>query len=130
MDHRVRCCHPSLKHILSLSNYLMTFNSNSRILITGGTGSFGNAFINRVFEQFPGIHRLVVYSRDELKQWEIQQRFPPDQYPQLRFFIGDIRDKDRLRRALEGVDTVVHAAALKHVPQLNIIQSSSLILMS
>ena len=94
----------------------MAFNSNSRLLITGGTGSFGKAFITRVLERFPDIDRLVVYSRDELKQWELQQHFPEREYPQLRFFLGDVRDQDRLRRALERIDTVVHAAALKQVP--------------
>ena len=94
----------------------MPFNSDSRILITGGTGSFGTAFVYEVFKQFPKIRRLVIYSRDELKQWELQQRFPEHLYPQLRFFIGDVRDSKRLYRALEGIDTVVHAAALKQVP--------------
>ena len=94
----------------------MSFDSNSRILITGGTGSFGKAFIAIVLERFPDIKRIVVYSRDELKQWELQQKFPPADYPQLRFFIGDVRDQERLRRALERIDTVVHAAALKQVP--------------
>ena len=94
----------------------MPFDSSSSILITGGTGSFGKAFIARVLGRFPDIRRIVVYSRDELKQWELQQQFPVDQYPQLRFFLGNVRDRDRLRRALERVDTVVHAAALKQVP--------------
>ena len=94
----------------------MPFTSNSRILITGGTGSFGKAFIAETFRRFPDIKRLVVYSRDELKQWELQQLYPESQYPQLRFFLGDVRDQNRLRRALEGIDTVVHAAALKQVP--------------
>ena len=94
----------------------MAFNSKSRLLITGGTGSFGKAFISRVLSQFPDIQRVVVYSRDELKQWELQQLFPESKYPQLRFFLGDVRDQDRLRRALERIDTVVHAAALKQVP--------------
>ena len=94
----------------------MTFNSDSRLLITGATGSFGKAFIDRVLNQFPDIQRVVVYSRDELKQWELQQLFPECKYPKLRFFLGDVRDQDRLRRALEGIDTVVHAAALKQVP--------------
>ena len=87
-----------------------------RLLITGGTGSFGKAFINEILSGSPEVERLVVYSRDELKQWELQQQFPSSQYPQLRFFLGDIRDKDRLRRALNRIDTVVHAAALKQVP--------------
>lgn len=94
----------------------MPFNSSSRILITGGTGSFGKAFIAETLHRFPDIKRLVVYSRDELKQWELQQLYSEMHYPQLRFFLGDVRDRDRLRRALEGVDTVVHAAALKQVP--------------
>ena len=94
----------------------MPFNASSRILLTGGTGSFGKAFIAETLYRFPDLRRLVVYSRDELKQWELQQQFPVDRYPQLRFFLGDVRDQERLRRALEGVDTVVHAAALKQVP--------------
>ena len=94
----------------------MPFNASSRILLTGGTGSFGKAFITATLKRFPDLQRLVVYSRDELKQWELQQRFPAEQFPQLRFFLGDVRDGERLRRALEGCDTVVHAAALKQVP--------------
>ncbi|MBM5785943.1 MAG: NAD-dependent epimerase/dehydratase family protein, partial [Cyanobacteria bacterium K_DeepCast_35m_m1_288] len=73
-------------------------------------------FIAETLTRFPDIKRLVVYSRDELKQWELQQLYPESQYPQLRFFLGDVRDQNRLRRALERVDTVVHAAALKQVP--------------
>ena len=94
----------------------MTLISNSRILITGGTGSFGKAFISCVLKRFPNVGRIVIYSRDELKQWELQQQYPEAEYPQLRFFLGDVRDQDRLRRALEQIDTVVHAAALKQVP--------------
>ena len=86
------------------------------ILVTGGTGSFGKAFISEVLRRCPQIERIVIYSRDELKQWELQQAYPQRNYPQLRFFLGDIRDRERLKRALEGVDTVVHAAALKQVP--------------
>jgi UDP-N-acetylglucosamine 4,6-dehydratase len=99
----------------------MPFNSSSRILITGGTGSFGKSFIAETLRCFPHIERLVIYSRDELKQWELQQHYPEREFPQLRFFIGDVRDRARLRRALEGVDTVVHAAALKqvHVAEYN-----------
>ena len=92
------------------------FGNESRVLVTGGTGSFGKAFVKAALDRYPQIKRLVVFSRDELKQWEMQQQFPPDKYPQLRFFLGDIRDQDRLKRALERVDTVVHAAALKQVP--------------
>jgi len=94
----------------------MPFDSSSRILLTGGTGSFGKAFIAETLRRYPDIQRLVVYSRDELKQWELQQHYPESEYPQLRFFLGDVRDRGRLVRALEGIDTVVHAAALKQVP--------------
>lgn len=87
-----------------------------RVLITGGTGSFGKAFTERLLTDSPEIKRLVIYSRDELKQWEMQQLYPEEKFPQVRFFIGDIRDRGRLNRALEGIDTVVHAAALKQVP--------------
>lgn len=89
---------------------------NKTILVTGGTGSFGRAFVRTVLEKYPGVRRLVIYSRDELKQFEMSQEFSPERHPALRYFIGDIRDQDRLRRALEDVDIVVHAAALKQVP--------------
>ena len=89
---------------------------NKSILITGGTGSFGKAFVKTVLQRYPEIRRLVVYSRDELKQFEMSQEFSDSTYPGLRYFIGDVRDEARLRRALEGVDIVVHAAALKQVP--------------
>ena len=89
---------------------------HSSILITGGTGSFGHAFVGSVLKLFPNIRRLVVYSRDELKQYEMAQTFPETKFHAVRYFIGDIRDLDRLRRAMEGIDTVVHAAALKQVP--------------
>ena len=85
------------------------------IFVTGGTGSFGQAFVKRVLEQCPNIRRLVVFSRDELKQFEMQQRFPESKYPGLRYMLGDVRDRGRLVRALEGIDIVVHAAALKQV---------------
>ncbi len=94
----------------------MSFSEDSRILITGGTGSFGNAFVSKVLKIFPKIKRLVVLSRDELKQWEMQQKFPEEKYPGIRYFIGDLRDKERIKRSLEGIDTVIHAAALKQVP--------------
>lgn len=86
------------------------------ILVTGGTGSFGKAFVNTILTRYPNIERLVIYSRDELKQYEMAQSFNPDEIPVLRYFIGDIRDADRMRRACEGIDTVIHAAALKQVP--------------
>jgi UDP-N-acetylglucosamine 4,6-dehydratase len=86
------------------------------ILITGGTGSFGRAFVKAVLARAPEVRRLVVYSRDELKQYEMAQVYSDRQYRGLRYFIGDIRDEARLHRALEGIDIVVHAAALKQVP--------------
>lgn len=86
------------------------------ILITGGTGSFGKQFVRRLLDSHPEIERLVIYSRDELKQFEMSQVFNASEFPQLRYFIGDVRDKDRFSRALEGIDTVIHAAALKQVP--------------
>jgi len=86
------------------------------ILVTGGTGSFGKKFIKTVLKKYPDVERLVVYSRDELKQFEMAQEFPESKYPQLRYFIGDVRDKERLYRAFEVIDVVVHAAALKQVP--------------
>lgn len=90
--------------------------NDKHILITGGSGSFGQAFVEAVLKKAPGIARLVVFSRDELKQYEMSQRFDPNQYRGIRYFIGDVRDQDRLRRAMEGIDVVIHAAALKQVP--------------
>ena len=87
--------------------------SNSSILITGGTGSFGNTFVPMTLAKFNPA-RIVVYSRDEMKQWEMAQKYECD--PRIKFFIGDVRDKDRLARAMDGVDYVVHAAATKIVP--------------
>jgi UDP-N-acetylglucosamine 4,6-dehydratase (inverting) len=90
-------------------------SESSSILVTGGTGSFGKAFVGAVLKRFPRIHRLVVFSRDELKQYEMAQVFGDHDYPGIRYFLGDVRDEDRLARAFEGIDTVVHAAALKQV---------------
>ena len=90
--------------------------TNQSVLITGGTGSFGKAFVHTVLSRYPGVRRLVIYSRDELKQFEMQQELSSRPHPGIRYFIGDIRDQARLTRALEGIDIVVHAAALKQVP--------------
>jgi UDP-N-acetylglucosamine 4,6-dehydratase (inverting) len=86
------------------------------ILVTGGTGSFGQAFVRTVLTRYPKVRRVVIFSRDELKQYEMSRAFPDSKYPNVRFFIGDIRDESRVKRALESVDIVVHAAALKQVP--------------
>lgn len=87
--------------------------TNSSILITGGTGSFGNAFVAMTLRKY-NPKKVIIYSRDEMKQWSMSQKFKHD--PRIRFFIGDVRDRDRLYRALDGVDYVVHAAATKIVP--------------
>lgn len=93
----------------------MTLDGAS-ILITGGTGSFGKAFVKTVLERYPSVRRLVIFSRDELKQFEMAQTFPESAYPNIRFFLGDVRDQSRLQMALEDIDIVIHAAALKQVP--------------
>lgn len=85
------------------------------ILVTGGTGSFGKKFIHKILTEYKNYERVIVFSRDELKQHDMQAMFPDQEFPQLRFFIGDVRDEARLNRAFEGVDVVVHAAALKQV---------------
>jgi UDP-N-acetylglucosamine 4,6-dehydratase len=90
--------------------------NNKSILITGGTGSFGTAFLEHCLSSYKNIKRIVVFSRDELKQYNLSKRFSKEKFPCLRYFIGDVRDQQRLNRALEGIDYVVHAAALKQVP--------------
>jgi UDP-N-acetylglucosamine 4,6-dehydratase (inverting) len=90
--------------------------NNQAILITGGTGSFGKKFVQTILERWPNVKRLVIYSRDELKQFEMSQVFSPQKYKSIRYFIGDVRDAERLKRACEGIDIIVHAAALKQVP--------------
>jgi len=86
------------------------------ILITGGTGSFGKKFTEIILKRYPDLNRLVIFSRDELKQYEMSLNYPESTYPQVRFFIGDVRDGTRVKRAFEGIDLVIHAAALKQVP--------------
>src|SRR5262245_6836751 len=95
----------------------MTFDLNGKsILITGGTGSFGKAFTKTVLSKWPRIKRLVIYSRDEQKQFQMAHDYPPGTFPMMRLFIGDVRDFERLKRACQDVDYVIHAAAMKHVP--------------
>jgi UDP-N-acetylglucosamine 4,6-dehydratase/5-epimerase len=89
--------------------------NNKSVLITGGSGSFGHQYIRTLLNEY-SLNRLIVYSRDELKQYDMAQLFPHDKYDCMRYFIGDVRDKERLSRAMRGVDFVIHAAALKHVP--------------
>jgi UDP-N-acetylglucosamine 4,6-dehydratase (inverting) len=89
---------------------------NKSILITGGTGSLGKALTKHILNNFPSVNRLIIFSRDEQKQFQMAQEFPAEDYPQLRFFIGDVRDKNRLIRAFKEVNYVIHAAAMKHVP--------------
>lgn len=86
------------------------------VLVTGGTGSFGKKFVEVVLKKYPGIKKLIIFSRDELKQFEMNQVFSDVEYPALRYFIGDVRDAERIKRACEGVDVIIHAAALKQVP--------------
>jgi UDP-N-acetylglucosamine 4,6-dehydratase (inverting) len=90
--------------------------NHKSILITGGTGSFGRKFTEIILKNYPDIRRLVIYSRDELKQFEMAQLYPHEKYPMIRFFIGDVRDLCRLKRACEGIEVIIHAAALKQVP--------------
>ncbi|EKO3586390.1 UDP-N-acetylglucosamine 4,6-dehydratase (inverting) [Vibrio metschnikovii] len=89
--------------------------NNKTVLITGGTGSFGKQFIKTILERYPQVKKIVIFSRDELKQFELKQQYPHHQYPQLRFFIGDVRDRNRMVQACEGVDVIIHAAAIKQV---------------
>ena len=93
---------------------MLDLNGKS-ILITGGTGSFGKMFTKLILERNPDVKRLVILSRDEQKHFNMDMEFPESKYPAMRYFIGDVRDKDRLERAFEGIDIVIHAAAMKHV---------------
>ena len=85
------------------------------LLITGGTGSLGKALTSHVIKTYPKVKKVIILSRDEQKQFQMAQEYPSDSYPQIRFFLGDVRDKERLVRAFQGVDYVIHAAAMKHV---------------
>jgi len=89
--------------------------TNKSVLITGGTGSLGKALTKHILQKYPEVKRLVIFSRDEQKQFQMAQEYPESLYPQVRFFIGDVRDKSRLVRAMKGIDYVIHAAAMKHV---------------
>lgn len=85
------------------------------VLITGGTGSFGKKFIETILNRYPAVKKIIIYSRDELKQSDLKQKYPEIEFPHLRFFIGDVRDRERLSRACEEVDIIIHAAAIKQV---------------
>jgi len=89
--------------------------NNKSILITGGTGSLGKELTKTILEKWPDVERLIIYSRDEQKQFVMAREYPVEKYPMIRYFIGDIRDLERLKRAFSGVDCVIHAAAMKHV---------------
>ena len=90
--------------------------NNKSILITGGTGSFGKSFVKIITKKFKKIKKLIIFSRDELKQYEMEKLYPKSRYPFIRFFLGDVRDQERIISAVEGVDYLIHAAALKQVP--------------
>ena len=89
--------------------------NNKSILITGGTGSLGKELTKTILKNWPNVKRLVIYSRDEQKQYQMAQEFPDSKYPAIRYFIGDVRDLERMKRAFADIDYVIHAAAMKHV---------------
>lgn len=89
--------------------------NNKTILITGGTGSLGKALTKHIFETYPSVKKVIIFSRDEQKQFQMAQEYPLSKFPQIRFFLGDVRDEQRLIRAFQNVDYVIHAAAMKHV---------------
>ncbi|TYB78753.1 UDP-N-acetylglucosamine 4,6-dehydratase (inverting) [Bizionia myxarmorum] len=93
----------------------MLYLKGKSILITGGTGSLGKALTSHILNKYPEVRRLIIYSRDEQKQFQMAQEYPVEKYPQIRYFIGDVRDRERLIRAFQDVDYVIHAAAMKHV---------------
>ena len=94
----------------------MNFLADKTILITGGTGSFGSNFLNRLLKLKKKPKKIIIFSRDELKQFDLSKIYSEKKFPNIRYFLGDIRDKDRLKMAFEDVDYVIHAAALKQVP--------------
>ncbi len=113
------CCGKKCYYKISGQGYKVSFYSISNdtsILITGGTGSFGKKFVQSILAKTPKIRRLVIYSRDEFKQYEMQREYSQFKFPGIRYFIGDVRDQRRLSWALRDIDVVIHAAALKHVP--------------
>lgn len=89
--------------------------NHKSILITGGTGSFGKTFTKLILSRYPKVKRLVILSRDEQKHFQMGMQFPESEYPAIRYFVGDVRDRNRLKNAFEGIDVVIHAAAMKHV---------------
>ncbi|MFA7116510.1 MAG: UDP-N-acetylglucosamine 4,6-dehydratase (inverting) [Bacteroidales bacterium] len=89
--------------------------NNKSILITGGTGSFGKMFVKIILNNYPRVKKIVIFSRGELKQYNMQQQYPHSKYPQMRYFIGDVRDEERVKQACEGCDVIIHAAAIKQV---------------
>lgn len=101
--------------MIKQKKYKMLDLNKKSILITGGTGSFGKTFTRLIFERFPEVKRLVILSRDEQKHFQMAMEYPDSKYPAIRYFIGDVRDEKRLLSAFEGIDIVIHAAAMKHV---------------
>ena len=97
-----------------IDNEKIDLNHKS-ILITGGTGSLGKELTKTIIKNWPQVNRLVIYSRDEQKQFQMAQDYPSSIYPMIRYFIGDVRDLERLKRAFTGIDYIIHAAAMKHV---------------
>ena len=89
--------------------------NNKSVLITGGTGSFGNKFVETILRDYPNVKKIVIFSRGELKQYNMKQKYPEREYPMMRYLIGDVRDGERLKRACNGIDVIIHAAAIKQV---------------